>query len=226
MLSSALLVLASYLWGAVPSAYLLGRRLKGIDVRRHGSGNVGASNVMVLMGRWTGLWLGAFDSLGKGTLPVVVAKLMDESLAVQAVAGLAAIAGHNWSPYIRFTGGRGVATAIGVLIGLLMWKELLIGALILGVMWRPVSRDTGIWTLVMILAVPVLAYLIGEPAELVYASGAILLLLMLKRLTANWETPRGEYSLPRVLAYRLLWDRDVQSRDRWTDRRPPSEGKG
>ena len=226
MLTSALLVLAAYLWGAVPSAYLVGRYLKGIDIRRYGSGNVGASNVMALVGNWTGLWLGTFDCLAKGTLPLVVAKLMDQSLAVQAVVGLAAIAGHNWSPYIGFTGGRGVATGIGVLIGLLMWREVLIGLLIIWIMGRLVSRDSGFWTLVAALAIPVLAHLFSEPTELVYASGAMALLMLIKRLTANWEAPRGEHSLSRVLAYRLLWDRDVPRKERWTDRRPPAKRKG
>ena len=226
MLTSALLVLAAYLWGAVPSTYLVGRYLKGIDIRRHGTGNVGASNVMALVGNWTGLWLGTFDCLAKGTLPLVVANLMDQSLAVQAVAGLAAIAGHNWSPYIGFTGGRGVATTVGVLVGLLMWREVLIGLLIIWIMGRMVSRDAGFWTLVAALTIPILAHLFSEPSELVYASVAMALLMLIKRLTANWESPRGEYSLPRVLAYRLLWDRDVPRKESWTDRRPPAEGKG
>ena len=226
MATTALIVLAAYLWGAIPSAYLVGRYLKGIDIRDYGSGNIGSANLMEHVGRQTGFWLGVFDCVGKGTIPVVVVKLMDQNLSVQAGAGLAAIAGHNWSPYLRFTGGRGVATAIGVLVGLLMWKEVLTGLFIIGVVGRLVTRDTGLWTFVAVLALPMLAYLYGQPSELIYMSVGIALLLMLKRLTANWKMPEGEYALHRVLAYRLLWDRDVPRREQWTGRRPPPEQKG
>ena len=226
MLNATLVILAAYLWGAIPSAYLAARYLKGIDIREYGSGNVGASNLTEQLGKWTGFWSGVFDSVGKGTIPVVVASLMDHSLSVQAVVGLAAIAGHNWSPYIRFTGGRGVSTAIGVMLGFLMWGELLTGAIVTGLIGRVLLRDIAFWTLVTILALPVLAYLFEQPVELIYMSAAIGVLLILKRLTANWEKPPEEYSLRRVLVRRLLWDRDVPGREPWTTRNPPPEERG
>lgn len=218
---SLLGILASYLWGGIPSAYLLGKYLKDIDVRHHGSGNVGASNVMKLFGNWTGLCLGAFDCLIKGTLPIVTLNFMNESLLVQSAAGLATITGHNWSPYINFTGGRGVATTIGVLIGLLMWKETLIVLAVIGIMGRLVSNDAGPWTLVAALLIPMLAYFFSEPPELVYVSVAITILLVLKRLTANWEKPQNGHRIQHVLAYRAVWDRDVLHKECWTDRNPP-----
>jgi glycerol-3-phosphate acyltransferase PlsY len=226
MQSEVLIIVASYLWGAIPSAYLVGRYVKGIDIRRYGSGNMGAANLVANVGKWTGLSLGTFDCLGKGTLPVVTAGLMDQSLGVQAGAGLAAIAGHNWSPYMRLTGGRGVATTVGVVLGLLMWKEFLAGAVAVGVIGRLVTRDTALLTVIAALALPALAFIFGQPAELVYMSMGIALLLMLKRLTANWESPRGEYGIASVLAFRLLWDRDVPRKQEWTTRHPRSEGKG
>ena len=226
MLDSALVILAAYFWGAVPSAYIVGRYLRGVDIRSYGSGNVGASNLSALMGWWTGLGLGAFDCLAKGALPVVVAGLLDQDLSVQAGAGLAAIAGHNWSPYIRFTGGRGVATAIGVLVGLAMWKELLAMGLIMGLIGRLLLRDFGLWTLLAAIALPFLTLLFRQPVDLTYMSIAIVLLLVLKRLTANWERPAGDYDLPRVLAFRVLWDRDVPRKEDWTARRPSSEREG
>ena len=222
MLDSTLVILAAYLWGAVPSAYIVGRYARGVDIRSYGSGNVGASNLSELMGPWTGFGLGVFDCLVKGTLPVVAARLLDQGLSVQAGAGLAAMAGHNWSPYIRFTGGRGVATAIGVLVGLAMWKELLAMGLIMGLIGRLLLRDFGFWTLMAALALPLLTLIFSQPLELTYASIAMVLLLVLKRLTANWEGPEGGYGLPRVLAFRVLWDRDVPRKEDWTSRRPSS----
>ena len=225
MLSVALIV-ASYLWGAVPSAYLVGRYLKGIDLREYGSGNVGASNLSEQTSWWTGLSLGIFDTVGKGTVVVIAARLMDQSLAVQAGAGAAAIAGHNWSPYIGFTGGRGVATAVGVLLGLVMWREILVGVVVVGIVGRFVFRETAFLTLITFLALPLMAYLLGQQAELVFMSLAITLLIVLKRLTGNWEARRGEFGLLRVLAFRLLWDRDVPRKAGWTDRHPPEGQRG
>ena len=214
------IIAVSYLWGAIPSAYLVARYVKGIDIRDYGSGNVGAANLSEQMGRWVGTGLGSFDTLVKGTLPIVIVKLMDQGLAVQTGAGIAAIAGHCWSPYIGFTGGRGVATSVGVLVGFRMWQELVLEAVILGLAPRLVSRDTGLWTLLSMLALPMLAYAFRRPAELIYMSGAIALVLMVKRLTANWERPGGEHGLARVLLYRLVWDRDVPRKEEWTSRRP------
>lgn len=222
-METTLFILAAYLWGAVPSAYLVARYLKGIDIREYGSGNVGSSNLIEHVGRRTGFSLGVFDILAKGTLPVVVADLTGQSLAVQAGVGLAAIAGHNWSPYIGFTGGRGLATAGGVLLGLLMWKEILVAIVLIVVLGRLVTRDVAFWTLVALLTVPPLAYLFGQSSGLVYMLFGIALLLILKRLTANWETPvRDGRSVPGVLLRRLVWDRDVARRLEWMVRRPAS----
>jgi glycerol-3-phosphate acyltransferase PlsY len=202
---------------------LAARYFKGIDIRDYGSGNVGASNLSEQMDVRTGLLLGAFDSLVKGAAPVIVARALDQSLAVQVAAGVAAIAGHNWSIYIRFTGGRGLATAIGVVLGLQLWVELAVLLAFIG-FGRYALKDIALWALIATLVLPALAAIRGAPAEIVYLFLAIVLLLSLKRLTANWETPRNkQYSLPRVVGYRLLWDRDVGRKDEWTARRPIPE---
>ena len=79
MLTTTFLIFVAYLWGAIPSAYMAGRFLKGIDIRTYGSGNVGASNVIEHIGLMKGFFLGIFDSVGKGTLVIIVAKLLDQS---------------------------------------------------------------------------------------------------------------------------------------------------
>jgi glycerol-3-phosphate acyltransferase PlsY len=148
--------------------------------------------------------------------------LLDQRLAVQAAAGVAAIVGHNWSPYIGFTGGRGVATGIGVILGFVLWKETLMGLALIGILGRVLSRETALLTAISLLALPPAAYLFGQPPEIVVMFVAMALVILLKRLTGNWEKPRGEYSLLRVLAFRLLWDRDVPRGAEWTARRPPA----
>ena len=222
MLNVALFAIGAYLWAAIPSAYLVARYLKGIDIRRYGSGNMGAANVMAHVGGRIGFSLGTYDCLAKGTLPVVLAKLLDQSLAVQVAAGLAAIAGHNWSPYVRFTGGRGVATAIGVVIGSFLFLESLILAVVIGLVGRLLFRETGFWTFIAMLSLPVLAYLFRNPVEILIMTVLIGVLLIAKRLTANWERPAPGYSLLRVLLNRLLWDRDVPTKAKWVERNPAS----
>lgn len=115
MLSGILIILASYVIGSVPVAYLTGRLLGGIDLRRSGSGNVGASNVWQSVSKASVVPVGLAE-IGQGLLGILIAKLTGETLTVQVLAGLAAIAGHNWSPFLRFTGGRGIAHAIGFML--------------------------------------------------------------------------------------------------------------
>ena len=220
MPTSVLLILGAYLWGAIPSAYLVGRYMKGIDIRQYGSRNVGASNLMAQVGKRTGFLLGTFDCLAKGTLPVALASLLDQSPAVQAAAGLAAIAGHNWSPYLRFAGGRGVATSVGVVLGAQMWPEFLILTVVIGGAGQLIFRDTGFWTFISILLLPLLALLFPHPPEFRYMTLGIGALLILKRLTANWEAPSDEISLLRLMRNRIFWDRDISKKAQWTTRQP------
>ncbi|MBI2936362.1 MAG: glycerol-3-phosphate acyltransferase [Chloroflexi bacterium] len=220
----ALALVLAYLWGAFPTAYLAGR-LKGIDIRKYGSGNVGASNIMVLYGPWAGLALGIFDGVVKGTLPVLLVRGLDLSLPVQAGVGLAAVAGHNWSPYIGFTGGRGLATALGVLLGFYAWPEMAFLLLFAGGIGFLLLRKMALFIAAGFALLPPLAYLAhlwGDPfhqsLQLVYLTAGVLLLALTKRLTANWERPPSGEPLRRVLLYRLLYDRDVASHEEWVRR--------
>ncbi len=218
------LVPAAYLVGSVPSAFLLARYLRNIDIRDYGSGNVGASNVMEHVGLRTGIALGVFDTLFKGTMPVLAASLLGQSLAVQGAVAVAAIAGHNWSAYLKFTGGRGISIGIGVLLGMGLWVELGVGLLLIGLMGRVVMKDTGLWSLVSFLALPVTAILVSRDPEVVYMLGAMAVLLVIKRLVGNWEWPSNErYGPARVLLHRFLWDRDVPRQEAWTGRMPEPE---
>ena len=226
MLPITLAFLVGYLWGGIPTAYLWARFRGGIDIRQHGSGNMGASNVIAHVGRGSGLVLGLVDGFMKGTTPVLVANLLGYSEWVQATAALGAIVGHNWSPYMRLTGGRGIATTAGILIGFGMWPELLFGLILGGVWGGLVRKQSAIWVLVaMALNLP-LAYFLSEfdviERNTVHMTvlWSVLALMMLKRLAANWQSPVEGESMVRVLRYRLLFDRDIADRDEWVSRRP------
>ena len=224
--ASVIMIAAAYLWGGIPTAYLVARLSSGIDIRNYGSGNVGASNATVHLGAKTGVAVGMFDFIGKGILPVLLARALDAPLAAQAGVALAAIAGHNWSPYIRFTGGRGVGTAGGAILAFALWYEALIATVLIAGLGRLVLKDTGFLTLIALIALPLSAVGVGvlglanRPAEVVAMCGLIGILLTAKRLTANWERPAGEQSVLRTLICRILWDRDVPKQQDWTERTP------
>lgn len=111
----ALVVALGYLLGSVPMGLLLTRLFKGIDIRQHGSGNIGAANVLRVVGFWAATLALIYD-IGKGALPVLLARLLSGSPTLAAVAALAAVAGHTWPVWLRFRGGKGVATALGALL--------------------------------------------------------------------------------------------------------------
>ncbi len=214
---ATLLIVAAYLWGAVPTAYIVARYINGIDIRNYGSGNVGASNAAEHVGGRIGLAIGLFDAIGKGSLVVVIASFLDQDLAVQVGIGLAVIVGHNWSVYLRMTGGRGIATSLGVILGLgLVWEFPVWIILIL--FGRIVRRDTALWALLGALVLPFLAGARGQPAEIVWMLAGIALLVVTKRTMANWERPTTD--VLRVLTNRILWDRDELDKEKWTVRRP------
>lgn len=119
-MSPWLFVVLSYLIGAIPASYVAGRLAKGIDLREHGSGNLGATNTFRVLGAKVAAPVMVFDIL-KGTFPVVAFTHWDAPMADARWAlayGAAAIVGHVYSIYMGFKGGKGVATSAGVFLGL------------------------------------------------------------------------------------------------------------
>jgi acyl phosphate:glycerol-3-phosphate acyltransferase len=109
---------ASYLLGAVPTSYLAGRLVRGIDLREHGSRNLGATNLYRVLGWRFAIPVGLFD-MAKGLVPVLVfAPRASSSQAFALVCGLTAVLGHVFSVFVGFKGGKGVATAAGAMLGL------------------------------------------------------------------------------------------------------------
>ncbi|MCL4458387.1 MAG: glycerol-3-phosphate 1-O-acyltransferase PlsY [Chloroflexi bacterium] len=114
------IVVLSYLIGSIPVGLILGKLLKGIDIRQYGSGKIGATNVQRTLGWGSGLFV-LLSDVAKGLLSVLLARLLLSAAGPaiemgEVMAALAAIVGHNWSLYIKGYGGRGVATALGGLV--------------------------------------------------------------------------------------------------------------
>ena len=119
LLEFAAVIVISYLVGSIPSGYIAGRALKGIDVRDFGSGAIGATNVMRTLGRGPFVGVLLADAL-KGYIPVLVTWFVFEAHDLQVASGLALVLGHGFPLYIGFRGGRGVATSFGVYAALAM----------------------------------------------------------------------------------------------------------
>lgn len=126
--------LGGFLCGSVPAGYLIGRA-KGTDVRMHGSGNIGATNVARILGRKCGVVVLLID-IGKGFIPCYVAS--QHSFVYGILTAIGAVLGHTFTPFLKFKGGRGVATALGSVLGLMP----LAGLVCLAV-WILVLRFTG-----------------------------------------------------------------------------------
>ncbi|WP_224365852.1 glycerol-3-phosphate 1-O-acyltransferase PlsY [Hyalangium versicolor] len=127
----AALLLLGYLAGSIPFGVLVTRWARGVDVRAEGSGNIGATNVARVAGKKLGVLVLALDAL-KGTLPVVLAlRMMPDSPRVHVAVGLAAFLGHCFPVWLKFRGGKGVATALGVLV-VLVPLAALAGAVVYG----------------------------------------------------------------------------------------------
>ncbi|HVS10613.1 MAG TPA: glycerol-3-phosphate 1-O-acyltransferase PlsY [Planctomycetota bacterium] len=180
-------ILASYLVGAVPFGLLLVRASRGVDLRQVGSGNIGATNAMRAAGKPVGLAVFALDFL-KGLVPVLLAApaagggLSPREL--QVACGTAAVVGHCFPVYLRFRGGKGVATGCGALLAI-DWRIFLAG----GAVWLATlaaTRFTGLASMLMGLAFVAAAWVLWrERAPEVVAGAGLLALLILVRHRKN-----------------------------------------
>ena len=119
LLFLAISVVLAYLIGSIPVAYIFGRMLKGLDIREHGSGNMGATNAFRVLGKGPGTIVLILDII-KGIIPVTLlanAFGLGDALSL-VIISVAAVAGHNWTIFLGFKGGKGMATSLGVLIGM------------------------------------------------------------------------------------------------------------
>ena len=151
------LLLASYLIGGIPTAYVATRVLKGQDIRQLGDRNVGAANVYRSVGPRAGLAVGIID-IAKGAVAVLLVKGLVDSTSLEMAAGVAALAGHNWPVHLGLRGGRGAATAVGVLLAALPALAIPLGLIALVVLYltRSGIKSLGFF----LIAVPVSAGLV------------------------------------------------------------------
>jgi glycerol-3-phosphate acyltransferase PlsY len=171
-------IVIGYLLGAIPFAYLAAHLKKGIDIRQVGGGNVGALNVYREVGPIFGLAVLAMDLI-KGILAVYIARWLGLDLVWTCIAGFAAVVGHNWSIFLRFRGGRGAATIMGVLIPLVPIPFAIGLSIAIVVVMITSNIRLGMIGLAFI---PLIAWLFDKPDILVFYSLALFLFLVIRTL--------------------------------------------
>jgi glycerol-3-phosphate acyltransferase PlsY len=164
----AAVIAAAYLIGSIPFALILSRRW-GADLRRVGSGNLGAANVMRASGVSAGVLVAALD-MAKGAAGVWIAARVSDGAELPAAAGLAAIIGHIYPIWLRFRGGKGVATACGVFSMLTPWAVPPALALFAVTVWF--TKYISLGSVLASMALPPLAYALGSPAPAVIVAAA------------------------------------------------------
>ena len=193
MAAPIILTLLSYLLGSISAGFLVGSSA-GVDVRSAGSGNIGATNVARTLGWKKGL-VTLFADVAKGFLPVLAAHLLDLGNAAAAAAGLAAFAGHLYPVFLRFKGGKGVATAAGVYLAAMPLGILVVVGVFVLVMLA--ARRVSLASLSAAVLAPVVAWTLSYPEEVAWMSLVIGFLVVvrhrenIRRLMAG-EEPRLE----------------------------------
>ncbi len=194
------LAILAYLVGGFPFSIWIGRIVGGVDIRRHGSGNPGAANVWRTVGRPWGVIVGAFDA-AKGAVMVFAAwgAGLDDGLACWV--GSAAVIGHNFSPWLRLSGGKGGATTVGML-ACFIFPELLVVFFLWLIGWLILPRHRFLWSMISLSltpaivavtgrigGVPWLALLPPRPPAVLIAT-VLLLALLWVRVIPGMRSPR------------------------------------
>ena len=188
-------LVAAYLIGAVPVGFLVARAFGVGDIRQHGSGNIGMTNVLRTAGRLPGL-LTLVGDVAKGYLAVVAGAALGATPLLAALAAVAAVVGNCWSIFLRFRGGKGVATGLGAFLNLVPWAVLPAA-----VVWLVVTisfRYVSLGSIMAAVCVPLGALLLGYPlASAGACAGAAVIVIVrhhenLTRLVAGSERQLGQ----------------------------------
>jgi len=197
LLNEIIAVALGYIIGSIPSAYIIGRLWGKIDLRLEGDGRISAAAVHRKLGVVPFVLVVIMD-VGAGVLAVLIAKILtdspldvftDSQLAV-LVAGFAAVAGHNWSVFLKFRGGLGATTIFGVLVTLAWWQFLAVAAAVFTIFLIMKRKKSGLMTVVLIVGFSLLLFIQKAPLILVIYPFILILLMLLKRFQISRTGPR------------------------------------
>jgi glycerol-3-phosphate acyltransferase PlsY len=218
-----LLLIASYILGSIPLSYLTGRA-RGVDIKKQGTQQVGAGNLWRTTSRTLGLFVGIYDFL-KGMLMVYIAKTVGLDAGLQLFVGIAVIVGHNWPVFLKFHGGRGIATMLGLIIilpsinlpAITIWPLIVFFAVAIAIL--VIVHRTPVPILFGLIAMPITSAIVKEPVAMTMGYLALVLIIIIKRLTAQPNSLMGISNTGQVLLNRFLFDRDVRDRAAWVNRK-------
>jgi acyl phosphate:glycerol-3-phosphate acyltransferase len=181
-------IITSYLVGSVPTAFIFGKLLKGIDIRKFGSGNVGATNALRVLGKRAGATVLFLDII-KGVFPVVFSGFFIRDAGNYAdiyriIFGISCICGHNWTIFLKFKGGKGIATTLGVMIGLAC-KTPGLGVILLLVVlaWLLIfllSRLVSLASIIGALLLPIAAIAFRQSGVIILSSAILAVFVLLR----------------------------------------------
>ncbi len=189
-----ILIIASFLIGSIPTGLLIAKS-KGIDLRRVGSGNIGATNVLRAVGKEAAL-LTLFGDMLKGLLPVAIGKLFGFTSFYTGILGISSILGHNFSIFLKFKGGKGVATSLGVLIAYSPYVALF--TIMIWLLTAKKTKYSSLSALVAFGLLPLSIYIIDYSKEKIIIAVIITVLIFLshisniKRLLQGTESKIGQ----------------------------------
>jgi glycerol-3-phosphate acyltransferase PlsY len=188
IVNATIAIVIAYLLGSIPFAYITGKLLKGIDIRQVGGGNMGAVNTAREIGLVPGFLVLVAD-IAKGSLAVIIALRLDLSLILVFGAGFAAVLGHNWPVFLKFRGGKGAATTIGVLFALVPLEFAISLTLILAII--VITSNVRLAVVVGLTVLPFIIWQINGSGMLIIYSTAMFLLLCARSLSDIKEVMAG-----------------------------------
>ncbi|WP_342414696.1 glycerol-3-phosphate 1-O-acyltransferase PlsY [Paenibacillus sp. FSL R10-2782] len=189
MILQIVAIVLSYLLGSVSFSLLYGK-LKGIDIRQHGSGNAGATNTLRVLGKGPAILVLLLDVL-KGIIAVLIGHwLGGNSLWLPGLCGIAAIAGHNWPVYFHFRGGKGIATAIGVLVSIALLPALYAG--IIAILAIVITRYVSLGSLIFVILTPWILLVLGYEWQFFWTALVICVFAVWRHRTNIAKLVRGK----------------------------------
>ncbi len=189
MVKYLLLFLMSYLLGAIPTAFIVGKMAKGIDIRQHGSGNIGTTNAFRVLGIKPALMVLVVDII-KGFLGVKLGFLLIGTEWAAIFGGISAVAGHNWPIYLRFKGGKGVATACGVIIALAPKVILLLILIWVVIIW--ITKYVSLASVIAAFSAPIAFLLFKQPVPYVIFSFIVAAFVIYRHRTNIQRLLKGQ----------------------------------